>query len=369
MVGFALVLRSVSLPCSDGGQGRTRPPVTDGPAVEDPPRSTDRTAEGSSRTGRPSLRDMRAALITEPGGIPVVTEIPDPVAGEGQVLLTVTGASIAPIDRLVASGTSYVGVPPYPYTPGMHGTGVTEDGQHLFFATGAGVAGRTGGSAAEKVVVPRVMTMPLDGHDDRTAAAASGSAIAAVGALRKGGLADGSTCIVLGANGVVGNVGVQWACAAGARVIAVARGEAACERAVERGAHAAVDSTSGDADEITAALSAVCPDGADVALDPVWGTPALAALRVLKPGGRLVNLGESAGVTATIPSALIRGKSLQILGWTNAVLSWDEQCAILHDVLALASEGSMVVDATVVPLDEIAMWWSRPVDGRLILVP
>jgi NADPH2:quinone reductase len=48
-------------------------------------------------------------------------------------------------------------------------------------------------------------------------------------------------------------------------------------------------------------------------LDPLFGVPAAAALRTLRPGGRLVNLGGSAGATAPIDSATLRGGSLSVL--------------------------------------------------------
>ena len=312
---------------------------------------------------------MRAALITAPGAAPVVGDVDEPDAREGQVVVTVTAAAIAPIDRLVASGTSYLGEPPYPYTPGMQGVGVTDDGRHLYFGTGAGVAGRRGGSASQRCSVNLAMSTEIRPGLDITATALSGSAVAAVGALRRGGLRDGATVVVLGANGVVGMTGLQFAREAGARVVAVARGDEACARSLELGAAAVVDATSGDVDTIAAALASACPDGADLVLDPVWGAPALAALRVLVRGGRLVNLGESAGATMTLPSDVVRSRGIEIHGWTNALLTWDGQTGILQEVLALVDAGKLVAEATVIALDELPEAWSRSVAGRLVVVP
>ena len=114
---------------------------------------------------------MRAALITAPGAAPVVGDVDEPVAGEGQVVVTVTAAAIAPIDRLVASGTSYLGEPPTPYATGMQCVGVTDDGRHLCFGTGAGVAGRRGGSAAQRCAVSLAMA-----RSERSGAEASARA-------------------------------------------------------------------------------------------------------------------------------------------------------------------------------------------------
>ena len=175
--------------------------------------------------------------------------------------------------------------------------------------------------------------------------------------------------MVLGAGGVVGRTGLQYARETGARVVAVGRGEAHRARARELGAVDYVDAQSGDLDQISAALQAACPDGADVVLDPVWGAPAAAALRVLAPGGRLVNVGDAAGPVLPLPSALLRSRNLQILGWTNQALSWVQQCEILADLLALAHQGRLVADATLVPLDQAAAAWDRDAPGQLVLIP
>ena len=312
---------------------------------------------------------MRAAVLTAPATPPAVTDVGEPVAAENEVLVTVTAAPVAPVDRQIASGTSYFGPPPFPYTPGMHGAGVTDDGHHVWFLTGAGVAGRRNGSAAERVAVPRAQTVELPADGDLTAAALGGSAIAAVAALRRGGLVAGSTCVVLGASGVVGRIGLQYAREAGARVVAVARGAEAGASARELGAIEYVDAASGDLDEITQALQTACPDGADVVLDPLWGVPAAAALRVLVPNGRLVNVGDAAGPVLPLPSALLRSRNLQVLGWTNQSLSWTQQGEILGELLAMVQQGRLLVDATAVPLDDAATAWDGDVHGQLVLVP
>lgn len=312
---------------------------------------------------------MKAAVLTAPGTAPEIRDVPDPVPAEGQISVRVTGAAIAPIDRLIASATSYLGVPPFPYTPGLHGTGVTDDGRHLWFVTGAGIGGNVHGSAAERTVVTAALTLELSGRDDLAAAALGGSAIAAVGALRRGGLAEGQTVVVLGATGVVGRTGLQFAREQGTRVVAVARGAEACARSLALGATAAVDASSGDIDAIASDLRDACPDGADLVLDPVWGVPASAALQALKPGGRLVNLGDSAGPLLPLSSALVRSRSLQVLGWTNSALPFPEQCAALREVLDLVEAGRLHVEATPVPLAGAPAAWDADVDGRLVLVP
>ena len=52
---------------------------------------------------------------------------------------------------------------------------------------------------------------------------------------------------------------------------------------------------------------------------------AAAASRVLAPRGRLVNLGGSAADAATFSSAVLRSRSLDVLGYTNNSLTPDQR--------------------------------------------
>jgi NADPH2:quinone reductase len=200
------------------------------------------------------------------------------------------------------------------------------------------------------------------------------SAVAAHSALtRTGGLTPGETVLVLGAGGVVGQAAIQLALLCGAgRVVAVARSERACERAVRLGAEEAVRLRP---DEEPAALADRLRDAsgpADLVIDPVFGVPAAAALRVLRPGGRLVNLGSSAAATAPIDSATLRSGSLRVLGYTNNALSVAQRAESLGDVAAYAAAGRLTVAHQMVPFADVAEAWARQAagdnDGRLVLV-
>ena len=71
---------------------------------------------------------MRAVHVTEHGLAPSLAEVPEPEAGDGEVLVGVTAVSITPLDLLCASGTSYFGPPALPYVPGVQGVGVVRQG-------------------------------------------------------------------------------------------------------------------------------------------------------------------------------------------------------------------------------------------------
>ncbi|WP_430789573.1 quinone oxidoreductase family protein [Actinoplanes sp. G11-F43] len=279
--------------------------------------------------------------------------------------MTVTAVPITPLDLLCASGTSYFGTPSTPYVPGVQGVGTLPGGTPVWFATAAGM--RPGdGAMASVVTVPPEDVVPLPGDVPPVLIAALGlSAVAAHQALHSaGGLAAGEQVIVLGAGGVVGQAAVQLARLAGARrVIAVTR--AASSRAASPGADAVVPLLPGDGvDELAERLRPVLDGPADLVLDPVFGVPAAAALRVLRPGGRLVNLGSSAAPTAPIDSATLRGGSLRVIGYTNNGLSVAERAAALTEIAGHAAAGRLTVDHEIVPFGDVADAWERQAAGH-----
>jgi NADPH:quinone reductase len=322
---------------------------------------------------------VTAALITEHGRPPEVGphELSDP--GPGQCLIRVTAAPLNPLDLICASGTSYFGAPALPYVPGVQGVGIVERGDRLaagtrvWFPTSAGMAPGDG-SLAELAVAEEARTVPLpDGLPDATAAALGLSAVAAWSVLTgRGRLAAGEQVLVLGASGVVGQVAVQSAKLLGARrVVAAARSTDGRELARRLGADATVDPT-GDVDALTDRIRSACEGELDVVVDPVCGDPATAALRVLGPGGRLVNLGSSGGPTMVVDSATIRSRQLAVLGYTNNALSAEAQAAALTTVLEHAAAGRLSVEYHAVPLARAAELWqprSGAAAGRTVFLP
>ncbi|MET7423513.1 zinc-binding alcohol dehydrogenase family protein [Dactylosporangium sp. NPDC005555] len=299
-----------------------------------------------------------------------------PVAGAGQVTVTVTAAPITPLDVLCASGTSYFGTPGLPYVPGVQGVGTLDDGTAVWFPTDAGM--RPGdGSMAEVVTVPAADVVPLPADVDHRLVAALGlSAVAAWQALTwRGELLPGEQVLVLGGGGVVGQAAIQLARLAGARrVIAACRSAAARERAHRLGADAVV--ALHDTDDVATLARRLqdATDGpVDLVLDPLFGIPAAASLRTLRRGGRLVNLGSAAGEIAPLDSATLRSGSLRVLGYTNTELSAAEKSATMRYLAGHAAAGRLVADHDCVPLSEIGAAWTAQAGGvatrRLVVVP
>jgi NADPH2:quinone reductase len=318
---------------------------------------------------------MRAVELQNPGQPPAVVDREPPVLGGGAVLVDLTAAPIVPLDLLCASGTSYFGVPRTPYVPGVQGVG-TVDGQAVWFPTPAGMAPGDG-SMAEQAAVPSADLVPLPEGVSPTEVAALGlSAIAAYMALTwRGELAAGETVLVLGAGGVVGQAALQLARLYGAeRVVGAARSHAGQQRALAAGADSVVALDTDDVAELAARLGSSADGQVDLVLDPLYGVPAAAAARCLRPGGRLVNLGGSAAEHAPLDSSTIRGRSLQVLGYTNNALSREQKASAMTAIAHHAAAGELKVAHEVVPLENATEAWQRQASGqtggvRLVLIP
>ena len=326
------------------------------------------------------MKRMRAAVLGEPGEPPSHDEHPAPEATAGRTVVRMTAAPIVPLDLLCASGTSYFGRPATPYVPGTQGVGVVEqstswpEGTRVFVVTTAGMAPGDG-SLAERCAVPDEAVVPLpDGVADHDAAALGMSAVAAWMALTdRAQLAPGERVVVLGAGGAVGQVAVAAAKLLGAdRVVAVCRSPDAEERARSIGADEVVR-LDPDVDRLTGLLRDAVGGSADVVVDPVFGVAATAASRVLSPYGRLVNLGGASGDVAEFSSAVLRSRTASVLGYTNAMLSPEQQRTALDAVLGHAAAGRLAVAHDLVPLADVAAAWRRQASGdagvRLVLTP
>ncbi|MEV1293213.1 zinc-binding alcohol dehydrogenase family protein [Pseudonocardia sp. NPDC049635] len=316
---------------------------------------------------------MRRVVIEHPGAPPVVRDGPAPEPGPGEVAVELLAAPVTPLDLLCASGTSYFGAPVTPYVPGVQGVGRV-DGRTVWFPTTAGMRPGDGSMAVVAVAATEDLVGLPEGADPVAVAAAGLSAVAAHACLHaRGGLTAGETVIVLGAGGIVGLSAVQFARAAGARVVAGARSPAARERAARAGADVVVELDPTDLPVLAARFAEACDGGADLVVDPLFGVPAAAALRALRPGGRMVHLGSSAGDISPIDSATLRSGSLRLIGYTNNELSRAERATILGAVAKAVADGTLDLPYERWSLDDAAAAWQRQrdgqVDGRVVLVP
>ena len=126
---------------------------------------------------------------------------------------------------------------------------------------------------------------------------------------RRARLQAGETLLVLGAAGGVGLTAVEIGKRMGATVIACARGPEKLAIAQKAGADHLIDSDSDDITEATHALGR-----ADVVYDAVGGDQFRAALRAVKPEGRMLAIGFASGDVPQIPANHLLVKNVDVLG-------------------------------------------------------
>ncbi|MGI8920918.1 MAG: quinone oxidoreductase family protein [Solirubrobacteraceae bacterium] len=314
---------------------------------------------------------MRAALVRAYGEPPQLEDFGDPSAnGQGELVVEVLAAGLNPVDLHLASGDYVGGSPPLPYVAGREGVGRTADGQRVYFDAPI----PPHGSFAQRAVVAAESCVSLpDGVDDGLAIACGIAGRAAWLSLEyRARLQPGETVLVLGASGTVGQIAIQAATLMGAGpVLAAARSDDGLRRAGELGASATVK-LDGERGAIVDRMRAAAPDGIDVVIDPVWGSPAEAAVEALAPRGRLVQLGAAAGERASFSSNAVRGKALTILGHVSWLTPRDVARAAYERLSEHAARGELTADVEQLPLADVAEAWERQGSGpgcKLVLVP
>jgi NADPH:quinone reductase-like Zn-dependent oxidoreductase len=312
---------------------------------------------------------VKAARVHALGEPPRLDEVEEPASTDERPALRVLAAALNPLDLAVGAGRFYGGHPPLPYTPGSEAIVETADGKRAwFFGDGAGVA--RDGTLAERAVVKAESLIELpDEADDATAAALGIAGVAGWGAVSRARVAAGDRVLVLGGTGTVGEVALQGALLFGAqRVVAVGRNAERLERARELGAHETVQLDDGDPTErFKEACGGVGPT---VVIDMLWGAPVVAASEAAAPRARIVNVGQSAGPAAPLTSAVVRGKELEILGFSNFGRTPAELRELYLGLLAHAHAGRIRVPVETFSLDDVDEAWRRQGAGaKSVVVP
>jgi len=323
---------------------------------------------------------MKAAVLHELGQAPRFEEFVEPAAnGTDEAIIRVRAASLKPVEKQMASGSHYASPRELPVICGIDGVGELEDGTRVFFAG----ARRPYGTMAERTVAPRAFCFPApageDAIDDATLAALPNPGVSAWLTLaHRAKLQRGETVLILGATGITGQLAVQIAKILGAsRVVAAGRNQAALDRLLQIGADAIIQLEQ-DADALKQSFTREAGGaGFDVVIDYLWGKPTetlLAALTrsqfapVIKET-RLVQVGESAGPTISLPAAVLRSTAITIMG-TAGMPSRDALMDAMQQVLSRGAHGELRIETEKVPLADVEQAWQRQEPGRrIVLIP
>lgn len=268
---------------------------------------------------------MKALLSVAPG-LPetlALTDLPDPVAGKGEVVLDVKAVGVNFPDTLIIQDL-YQFKPQRPFAPGGEVSGVVASlGEGVStLKVGDRVIGSTGwGGMAEKLAISADRCIPIPNNMPFNEAAAFimtyGTSQYAL--KNRAALKAGETLLVLGAAGGVGIAAVELGKAMGAKVIAACSTQEKVDVAIAHGADAGVVYPTGTFDKagkkaLADIFKQACgPNGADVIYDAVGGDYAEASLRAIAWEGRFLVVGFPAGIPA-IPLNLTLLKSCQIIG-------------------------------------------------------
>ncbi|MBB1156838.1 MULTISPECIES: quinone oxidoreductase family protein [Amycolatopsis] len=214
---------------------------------------------------------MKAVLV-EPQQRLVLSETPDPAPGPGQAVVEVEAIGVGYVDIMyLRDGATSV--------PGVEVVGRVESGQRVLALI------LSGGYAEQAVADPDQLYPVPQNLDSADAVALGVNALVAEGAVRRAAVVPGERVLVRGASGGIGVLATQIAHARGAEVTAVTSSAEYGERLRTLGAAKIVDRTRERPGETY-----------DVIIDTAAGPQVREHLELLRPNGRYVLCGGTAGV-------------------------------------------------------------------------
>jgi len=299
---------------------------------------------------------VRAVVVTNPGRPEVLVEadVPDPVAGPGEVVLEVVAAGVNRADVLQRQG-HYAPPPEAPEWPGLECSGrVLEvgDGVQGWSVGDEACALLAGGGYAEKVAVPAGHLMPVPHGVGLEEAAALPEVTCTVwsNVFMLAGLRPGETLLVHGGSSGIGTMAIQLARQIGARVAVTARSAAKLEACAELGAQILVDYK--EQDFVTEVRAATDGHGADVVLDNMGAAYLSRNIEVLATNGRLIVIGLQGGTKAELDLGTLLRKRAAVLATSLRARPASEKAAIVASVVEhvwpLVADGMVrpVIDST-----------------------
>jgi NADPH:quinone reductase len=309
----------------------------------------------------------------------VLSDIPEPVAGPGEVVIAIKSAALNFFDLLMIQG-KYQVKPPFPFSPAAEIAGIVESvGSGVTdVKPGDRVAASCGHNGArQKIALPAssVVKIPDNLDFDRAAGiiVIYGTALHAL--QDRADPKPGETLAVFGAAGGTGLAACELGKLLGLKVIACASSDEKLEFAKQHGAELTINYAKEDLKD---ALKRIGGDkGIHIVFDPVGGAYAEAGVRSLAWKGRFLVIGFAAGEIPKIPLnlALLKGCDIRGVFW-GAYMRRDPKDgrANLEKLMQWAADGkiSSHVDRTF-PLEQTAdalkVLAGRQAMGKVILHP
>ena len=321
---------------------------------------------------------MKAAVINGPGQKPQYANFPEPIAEEGEELISVRAAALTHLTKGRASGAHYSADGIFPAAVGVDGVGITKDGRRVYFV----LPDAPNGAMAEKTVVRSRQCIDLPaGIDDVTAAAIANPGMSAWGALvERAHLQAGETVLINGATGIAGRIAVQVAKYLGAsKVIATGRDAKALEEVRGLGADAVIafdldPSNPHSAKQYEAALKEQFAAGINVVVDYLWGKSAETVIRAIARASedatpvRFVHVGASSGDNIELPGVALRSSAIVLMGSGLKSIPMPRLLASIKSVFDAFLPARLSIKTKAVPLSAVAETWDDNGKSRVVFV-
>ncbi|HUN37751.1 MAG TPA: NAD(P)H-quinone oxidoreductase [Trebonia sp.] len=279
---------------------------------------------------------MQAVVITQPGTPDVLslTEVPDLVAGPGEVLINVAAAGVNRADLLQRQG--FYDPPPgtSPY-PGLECSGtIAQVGQGVdaWKAGDEVCALLAGGGYATQVVVPAGQVLPVPKTVGLVEAAALPEVACTVysNVFMGAHLATGEIFLVHGGSSGIGTMAVQLARHAGATVAVTCGSRDKLDACSALGADIGINYREEDFPQ--ALRNATDGHGADVILDIMGASYLSKNVDALAADGRLVIIGMQGGSRAELDLGKLMRKRGSILSTTLRARPAEQKASIVAAV-------------------------------------
>ncbi|MFJ9633532.1 NAD(P)H-quinone oxidoreductase [Streptomyces sp. NPDC101175] len=279
---------------------------------------------------------MHAITISEPGGPEALVwdEVPDPVAGEGEVLVEVVAGAVNRADIMQRQGF-YDPPPGASRYPGLECSG-------RIVAVGPGVSGWSigdevcallaGGGYAQKVAVPAGQLLPVPRGIDLKRAAALPEVVCTVwsNVFMVAHLRPAETLLVHGGSSGIGTMAIQLGKAVGAKVAVTAGTKEKLDYCAELGADVLINYR--EQDFVAEIERATDGAGADVILDNMGAKYLDRNVQALAVNGRLAIIGMQGGIKAELNIAALLGKRAAISATSLRARPLGEKAAIVAAV-------------------------------------
>ncbi|MBY8888076.1 NAD(P)H-quinone oxidoreductase [Streptomyces sp. PTM05] len=279
---------------------------------------------------------MYAITIPEPGGPEALvwTEVPDPVPGEGEVVVEVVASAINRADLLQRQGF-YDPPPGASVYPGMECSGrIAEVGPGVTgWAVGDEVCALlAGGGYAQKVAVPYGQLLPVPKGIELVHAAALPEVTATVwsNVFMVAHLRPGETLLVHGGASGIGTMAIQLAKAVGARVAVTAGSAQKLERCRELGADILINYH--EQDFVAELKQATDGAKADVILDNMGAKYLGRNVDALAVNGRLAVIGLQGGTKGELDLGKMLAKRAAVTATSLRGRPLGEKAAIIAAV-------------------------------------